>query len=147
MPVADERGGGSPDRRRAAVLRDHGQLEPEPAVGAALADAVEETQVLREAAERDVLAVVGRWGRIALALGQRLHRAAERRPRLVERDRVALVGELERGRETGEAASDDSRLHLSNPPATMRSFVPVESDGGPSKTSNPRLSIRSRVAA
>ena len=64
-----------------------------------------------------MLAVVGRRGRIALTLGQRLHRAAERRPRLVERDRVALVGELERGREAGEPASDDSRLHLSSPPA------------------------------
>ena len=128
--------------------RDHGQLEREPAVGAALADAVEEAQVLGEAAERDVLAVVGRRGRITLTLRQRLHGAAERRPRLVERDRVALVGELERGRETGQPASDDRAFMAGALPApTMRSFVSGESCGGPPNTSNPRFSIRSSVSA
>ena len=82
-----------------------------------------------------MLAVVGRRGWIAFALRQRLHGAAERRPRLVERHGVALVGELERGREAGQPAADDGRLHLSSPPATMRSFVSAESCGGSPNTS------------
>ena len=83
-----------------------------------------------------MLAVVGRRRRIALALGQRLHGAAERRPRLVERDGVALVGELERGREPGQPASDDGGVHgRSTPAPTMRSFVSGESCGGPPNTS------------
>ena len=111
MPVAEERGGGSPDRRHTPVPGDDRQVEREAAVRASFADAVEEAQVLGEAAERDVLAVVGRRRRIALALRQRLHGAAERRPCLVERDGVALVDELEGGGEPGQATSDDRDLH------------------------------------
>ena len=58
-----------------------------------------------------MLAVVGRGRRVALALGQRLHRAAERRPRLVQHDLVAGVDQLERGGETREPAADDGDLH------------------------------------
>ena len=83
-------------------------------------------EVLREAAERDVLAVVGRRLRVALARGQRLHRAAERRPRLVERDVGAGVDEVERGGEPGEPAADDGDPHASSPRATIASFVRVE---------------------
>ena len=102
--------------------------------GAALADPVEEGEVFREAAERDVLAVVGRRRWVAVPLGQRLHGAAERRARLVERDAVARVRELERRRETGEAAADDGRSHQ-RPCPTIRSFVSADRCGGPTKTS------------
>ena len=71
-------------------------------------------EVLRAAAERDVLAVVGRRRRVALALGQRLHRAAERRPRLEEGHLVAGVGEVERRGEPGQAAADDHGPHAAS---------------------------------
>jgi hypothetical protein len=76
VPVAEDREGRAADRRNARVLADDGQLEPSAAIRAALADPVEEGEILREAPERDVLPVVRRRGRIAVALGQRLDRAA-----------------------------------------------------------------------
>ena len=113
-----------------------------------LADALEEAEVLGEAAERDVLAVVGRRRGVALALGKRLDGAAERRPRLVERDGVTLVGELERRSQAGQTASDNGDVHGRMTPApTMRSFVSGDSCGGPPNTSKPRSSIRSSVTA
>ncbi len=95
-----------------------------------------------------MLAVVGRWLGVALALGERLDCAAERRPRLVERDGVTLVGELQRGREAGQTASDNGDVHGRMTPApTIRSFVSGDSCGGPPNTSKPRSSIRSSVTA
>ena len=83
MAVTEERRGRAADGRRAAVFGDHRQVKGKAAVRLTLADALEEAEVLREAAQRDVLAVVGRWLGVALALGERLDCAAERRPRLV----------------------------------------------------------------
>ena len=135
MPVAEERRGRVADRRDAAILGDHGQLERESAVGRPLADPVEKAQVLGEAAERDVLAVVGRRLGIALARGERLNRAAERRPRLVEGDVAACVHELERSREPSQAAADDRSSHRRSPDPAIRSFVSADRCGGPAKTS------------
>ena len=129
-----------------SLLVDHRQYQRTPLVRGALADPVEEGQVLREAPERDVLPVVGRRRGIALAFGQRLHCATERRPRLVQRHLVARVDKIERSRQPGEAAADDCGPHRRRPSPTIRSFVSVESCGGPSKTSKPRASIRSSVA-
>src|SRR3954471_23722306 len=126
-------------------MRKHRQYERAPDIRTSLADPVEERQVLRKAAERDVLAVVRRRRRVALTLGERLHRAAECRPRFVERHVVARVDEIERCGEAGQAASDDGGPHQ-RPCPTMRSFVSAERCGGPSKTSKPRSSMRSSVA-
>ena len=114
-PVAEDRERRAADRGDARVLADHGQREALPPVGAALADPVEEAQVLLEAAERDVLPVVRRRRRVAVALGQRLDGAAERRARLEQRHLVAAVDELERGGEPGQAAADDGDLHGARP--------------------------------
>ena len=74
-----------------------------------------------------MLAVVGRRRRVALALGQRLDGAAERRPRLVEDDLVAGVGQLERRGEAGEPAADDGdpprRADGSKPPVEASSLM------------------------
>ena len=94
------------------ILADHGQLEPPSPVGAAFADALEEGEVLREAAERDVLPVVGRRRRVAVALRERLDGAAQRRPRLGELDIVTGIDELERGGEARQPAADDGDLHV-----------------------------------
>src|SRR5205814_5164956 len=91
MPVAEQRERRAPDRRRPAMLVEHGQLELQAANRARLADPVEEAQVLGEAAERDVLAVVGRRFGIAVAARQGLHGAAEGGPRLVHRYLMARV--------------------------------------------------------
>ena len=130
-------------RRAGAVFGDHRQGEPRAQDEPRFADAVEEAQVLREAAERDVLAVVRRRLRVALALRQRLHGAAQRRPRLEQRHLRARVDEVERGREPGEAASDDRRPHRSSPRATTASFAGVERRHDAPKTSKPFSSIRS----
>ena len=45
--------------------------------------------------------------RVALPLGERLDRSAQRRPGFVEDDLVTCVDEPERSREPGEAAADD----------------------------------------
>ena len=82
---------------RRAALGDHRQREPRAQIRAALADAIEEAQVLGEATERDVLPVVGRRLGIAVARRQRLHCAAERRARLVHGHVDACIDELERG--------------------------------------------------
>ena len=123
-----------------------GRLEPHPPHRAALADAFEKGEVLREAAERDVLPVVRRRRRVALSLRQRLDGAAERRPGLEERDVVTRVHQFECSGAACEAAADHGGLHRRRPPPTIRSFVSVESCGGPSKTSKPRASMRSSVA-
>ena len=128
------------------MLVDHRQLKGHAPHRADLADAVEEAQVLGEAAERDVLPVVGRRLRVALAPRQRLHRAAERRPRLVQGHLVPAVHELERRAQAGEAAPDDRDSHRSSPAPMIRSFVSDESLTDPSKTSKSRDSIRSSVA-
>src|SRR5436190_18486395 len=93
-----------PNRRDAAALVDHRQAQRLAPEGFLLADAGEEAPVGLEAAERDVLAVVRRRWRIALALGQRLDGAAEGGPRLVEDDLVPGVGQLERCREPRQTA-------------------------------------------
>src|SRR5581483_5303229 len=97
VPVADNRERRTPDGGGAPVLADDGERQRLAPVRAAVADQVEEAPVLVEAAERDVLAVVGRRRRIACPLGQPLPGPAERRPRLVQRELVARVDELERG--------------------------------------------------
>ena len=114
MAVTEEPEAG-PDRRYVAALVDHRQAQRLAAERARLADPGEEPLVGREAAERDVLAVVGRRRRVALALRQRLHRAAERRPRLVEHDLVPAVDQLERSRQAGEATADDRDLSKERP--------------------------------
>ena len=81
-----------------------------------LADALEEAQVLGEAAERDVLAVVGR----RLAGRPRARGSVCTAPPSVGRaswsdDLVSRVDELERGRQPREAASDDRDLHAQQP--------------------------------
>jgi hypothetical protein len=129
----------------AAVLVVDGQDEPSTHVRGAFTDAIEEPEVLAEAAEGDVLAVVRRRGRVALPLRQRLHRTAEGRPRLVHGHVVTGVDELQCSRQSRQTAADDRRLHQS-PRPTMRSFVSADSRGGPSKTSKPRSSIRSSVS-
>jgi hypothetical protein len=136
VPVAEETQAGA-DRRGPAAPVDHRQPQRLPAECLCRADTREEAPVGREAAERDVLAVVGRRRGIALALGERLHGTAERRPGLVKDDLVTRVDELERRREPGEAAADDGDAASSqrNEPATIRSFVGSDRRGGPSKTS------------
>ena len=109
---------------------------------AALADPVEEAEVLGKAAERDVLAVVRRRLRVAVALRQRLHGAAERRPRLVHGDVGARVHQVERRSQSGEPAADDCDLH-SRFRATTPSFARVERRHDASKTSKPFASMRS----
>ena len=106
----------APDRRRRAVLGDTGSLSD--------TRRYEPASPMRSRKRRyrwgSRARCAGRCraaGRIAVTLGQRLHGAAERRPHLVERDHVALVGELERGSETGEPASDDSCVQVG---ATLR---------------------------
>src|SRR5947209_18599383 len=104
------------------MLVQHGERETRAEIRAAFADPFKEPQVLGEAAERYVRAVVGRRLRVAVAFGQRLHRAAERRARLVERHVLAGIDELERGGKTGEAAAHDGDGHASSPRATTASF-------------------------
>src|SRR5262249_16331992 len=133
------------DLRRASALVDHGQLERQPLHLSGAADPFEEREVLGEAAERDVLAVVGWWLRIAFTLGQRLHLAAERRPCLVKGHFVAAVHELPRGSGPGQAAPDYRGPHRASAAPTTRSFATGESVGAPPKTSNPSASIRSSV--
>ena len=135
MPVAQERERAGAHVGDRAVLGDHRQVERPAAHAGGRADPLQERQVLREAAERDVLAVVGRRVRVSLASRQRLHRAAERRPRLVERDVGAAVDEVERGREPGQPASDHRDHHASSPRATIASFDRVEGRTSPSNTS------------
>src|SRR5205085_11878846 len=66
------------DRRSLARLVEHRQRQARAGNGAAFPDPVEEAQVLGEAAESDVLPVVGGRLGIALALWQRLDGAAQR---------------------------------------------------------------------
>ena len=134
------------DRRDRAVLAEHRQREPRAEVRAPFADPVEEAEVLGETAERDVLPVVGGRLGVALALGQRLHGAAQRRPCLEHRYGMARVGEVERRREAGQAPSYDRHLHGRSPFATTASLRGVESRGFSPNTSNPRASIRSSVS-
>ena len=94
-----------------------------------------------------MLAVVRRRIGIALPFRQRLHRAAERRPRLVDRHVVAAVDEVERSRESGQTAADDRGLHRQSPRATTASFAGAESRVRSPKTSQPLASIRSSVAS
>jgi hypothetical protein len=102
-----------PDEGGAATLVDHRKGERLATEGVALPDPGEESRVLLEAAEGDVLAVVRRRRRILLTLGQRLDGTAERRPRFVQEDRVPSIDELERSRQAGEPAADDRDvLHI-----------------------------------
>ena len=126
-----------PDRRRPAVLVDHRQARAARAGARPPCRSARGTAVLLEAAERDVLAVVGRRRRVALALGQRLHGAAERRPRLVQHDLVAGVDELERGREAGEPAADDRDL----PRATIVTPLDIVTLCPGIRTAEGRLSV------
>ena len=120
--------------------------EPRPQIGTPFADALEKAEVLGETAERDVLTVVRGRLRIAIPRRERLHRAAERRARLVQDDLVPGVDQLERRRQPRQPRSDDRDSHRMNPAPTIRSLVSGERCGGPSKTSKPEASIRSSVA-
>src|SRR5262249_45377144 len=111
VAVAEDRERRATDRGDAGVFADDRELEPATPVGAALADSVEEREVLREAPERAVLPVVRRRRRVAVALRERLHRASQRRPGLEERDVVRRVGKLESGGQAREPAADDRDLH------------------------------------
>ncbi len=112
-----------------------------------LADPVEEAQVLGEAAEPDVLAVVGRGLRISLPLRERLNGAAERRPRLEHRHGVARVDEVERRREPREPTAHHRDLHGRSSFATTASLRGVESRTFSPKTSKPpRLDPVERLA-
>ena len=143
MPVGEERGERRTDLGDGAILGEHRQGESLPDVGPGFADPVEKAEVLREAAERDVLAVVGRRIRIALALRQRLYRATERRTSLVERHVDACVDEVERRGETGQSAADNGSPHRTRPRATTASLLRVERRHDRSKTSKPFSSMRS----
>ncbi len=146
MPVPEQRQQARPDLRNVPALVDHRQPEPRAEVRASLPDPVEEAEVLGEAAERDVLAVVRRRLGIAVARGQRLDGPAERRPRLVEDDLLPRVDELERCSEPRQPAAHDRDSHRSSPFATTASFCGAESRVLPEKTSNEFASIRSSVA-
>jgi hypothetical protein len=108
------------------VLVDHGQLERNSLHRPEAADSLEESQVLLETAERNVLAVVRRWIRIALPAGERLELSTERRPGFEEGDLVACIHEVKRGRQTGKTAADNGRLHRRSPEPTIRSFVSAD---------------------
>ena len=135
MAIAEHASEAWLDRRDLPVRGNHGQPEPRAEVRAALPDAVEEAEVFGEAAERDVLAVVRRRLRVSVARGQRLHRAAERRARLVENDLSPCIDELERRGEAREPAADDRDLQRKTPRATTASFAGVESRVFPWNTS------------
>ncbi len=132
VPVAEQRERAGGDPGDAPVLGDHRQRQALAPVGGAAPDALQEREVLGAAAQRDVLAVVGRRIGVALALGQRLHGAAERRPRLEQRHLMSAVCELERGGEPGKAAADDDRPHRA---ATARTLPTAESCGRRENTS------------
>ena len=144
--VAREQDRPGRDLGPAPALVYDGKAKAQTAYRPRLADPLEEREVLGEAAEGDVLPVVGRRRRIAVALGKRLHGAAERRPGFQQGDVVPRVQQLERRRAAREAAADDHRLHRRSPAPTIRSFVSADRCGGPSKTPKPRASIRSSVA-
>ena len=146
VAVAKERQHAIGDRRHPPALVDHGEAQRQPADSAEAPDPLEEAEISREAAEGDVLAVVWRRFRIALAPRKRLDRPTERRAGFEQRHLVPCVRELERRREPGQAAADHDRPHLRSPEPTMRSFWSGERPGGPPKTSNSAASIRSRVA-
>ncbi len=146
VAIAQQRAQPRLDCRDRPVRVEHGQGEPHAQVRAALADPLEEAQVLGEAAERDVLAVVGRRLRIALAVGQRLDGAAERRPSLVDGDGMPGVDQVERRGQPRQAAADDRDLHGRSPRATTASLRGVESRVFSPKTSKPLASIRSSVS-
>src|SRR4051812_3770020 len=114
MRVAEE-GGALADRRHASALVDHRQSQLLAPDRFALPDSPEEALPLGEAAEADVLAVVRRRWRVSFSRGERLHRAAEGRPRLVENDLVAPVDQLEGGGEARETAADDRHPHRNEP--------------------------------
>ena len=146
VSVAQQRAEAVADRRHAAVLVDHGQVERDADDRTRAPDPIEKGEVVLEAAECDVLPVVRRWIRIALTARQRLHLAAEGRTCLEDDDLLTCVDELERGAEPGEPAADDGHPHRRKPPPTIRSLVSAERCGGPAKTSKSRASIRSSVA-
>ncbi len=79
-----------------------------------------------------MLAVVRRRVGVALAGGERLHRAPERRARLDDGDLVARVGQVERRGEPGQATADDHSLHRA---ATARTLPTAESRGRCENTS------------
>src|SRR3954454_19725171 len=96
MAVAEERKRRRRDRGAAAALVEHRELQRHAPHRGRLADPLEEAQVLGEAAERDMLAVVGLRVQVGIAPRKRLYSAAQPRPRLVERHLVPGVHELER---------------------------------------------------
>src|SRR5262249_28160248 len=144
--VAEEPEPGA-DGRDPALLVDDREAERLAPQRRSLSDPLDEAPVLAEAAEGNVLAVVGRRRRILLPLGQGLDRSPAGRPRLVQNDLVPRIDEFEGGGQAGEPAPDDGDpLGHSRFAPTIRSLVNVDSRGGPSKTSKPLASIRSSVA-
>ena len=135
VAVAQQRVGPLGDRGDPAALVDHRQREPDPPHRRRLTGERDELRPRGEAGERDVLAVVGRRRGVALPLGQRLHRAAEGRPRLEHGHLVALLAEPECGREAREAAAYHDDSHRSSPPPTIASLRAAERCGLPAKTS------------
>ena len=93
-----------------------------------------------------MLAVVGRRLGVALAVGQCLHGATERRPSLVHSHGMARVDEVERRGEAREASADNRDLHGRSPRATTASLRGVESRVFSPNTSKPAASIRSSVS-
>jgi hypothetical protein len=103
----------------------------------------EQAEVLGEAAQEDVLAVVQPE---AVAL-DRERRAAESRARLEQRDLRAAVRELEGGRDPGQPAADDRRLQAAAPMrlrAATQPFSQAGSDTRRSSTDSGSRSIRPR---
>jgi hypothetical protein len=124
MYVAQQREQSWPDCGHGPVLAHYRERKLQSAHVALATDPLEKAKVSREAAESDVLTVVGRRLRIALPARQRLHRATERGPRLEEDHFMAAVDEVESGREPSEAAADDDDFHSA---ATARTFSTPDS--------------------
>ena len=122
------------ERADSPVLVDHGQLEPQAPDRARLPDPLEEAQILGEAAEGDVLAVVGRRRRVAVSLRQGLDGSAECRARLEQGHVGAGVEAVERGGEPGQATPDHRHSHVLTVPraTTLQCSVPkvVSRPGG-----------------
>jgi hypothetical protein len=124
------------DRGDPAALVDHGHVEREPLEARRLAEILDEAEVGGAAAQRDVLAVVRRRRRVALALRQRLDGAAERRAGLQHHHLVALGAQVERSCCARDAAADDDGPHSgTSPRPTMASLRAVGTLGRRVKTS------------
>ena len=139
MTVTQQRRHSRSQMGDAPLFVDHGHRERDAPDRGVLPDAPQKAQVLAATAERNVLAVVGRRGRIALPLRKCLNGAAERRPPLEQGHRRASVDEIERRRQTGEPAPDHHCPHYAasrmRPLPITRSLPNAERLGRAEKTS------------